>query len=112
MPAGALDGDVTLEVTFHADRISARRRQLCRVNDGSTTDMSGAGPMASLARNAIIGKDRLGVAVLRAVQGRLHTARVALQATWHGGKIQRDLFHALLGRGHVPNMLVRIPVYG
>src|ERR1700675_5064801 len=87
MPPGALDGDITLEMTFHADRISAGRRQLCWVDYGSATDVGGAWPMTTLACNAAIRKDRFWVSVFRAAQRPLHPAHMALQATWLGGKV-------------------------
>ena len=112
MASRTFDGGFAFQVALHADVITPRGSQLGGVDDRTTVDVCGSGAVAAFASYSVVSERRLGIAVVGAGRGRPHPAYVAMQATRVGGKVQRDLACGLVGGGHVPDLLVGVPVHG
>ncbi len=106
-----LDRGIALQVTLHADGIAPIGRELRWIDDGPTVHMCGARPVTTLTGDAGVRENRHLVPVLGALDGRLNAAHVAVQARRQRRKIHGRFVHIAISRGHVPHVLVGVPVH-
>src|ERR1035437_3429374 len=83
----AFHGGLAFQVALHTDVIAPSRRQLGRIDDRTAIDVRTTGTMAALASHAVVSERRLGIAVVRALGGRLHSTHMATQAAGVSGKV-------------------------
>jgi hypothetical protein len=87
MTSWAFNGRLAFQMALHADVIAPLRRQLGRIDDRTAIDVRTSGTMAALASHAIVSERRLGIAVVRALRGSLHSTHTATQAAGVSGKV-------------------------
>jgi hypothetical protein len=110
MAAWALNRDLALQMTLHADGITAVGWQLCGIHDRSARNVSRAWAMTTLATYACMKKCRHRIEGFCSFDRRTHAADVAAQATGEGRKIEGNLARVLVGRGHIPELRMGVPV--
>ena len=87
MTSWAFNGSLAFQVALHTDVIAPRRRQLRGIDNPTATDVRPTGTMAALAGHAVVTERRLGIAVVRALSGGLHSTHMATQAAGVSGKV-------------------------
>ena len=99
-------------MTLHADGVTALGRELGRVHNRSrrARNVSCARAVTAFAADARMKKCRHRIEVLGSFDRRSHATDVAAQTTGEGRKVEGNLSRVLVGRRHVPALLMAVPV--